>query len=41
MDSLRAAIAENVRRVLRGEPALYTKNPEVVTRWQERVARLA
>jgi D-3-phosphoglycerate dehydrogenase len=41
MDSLRTAIAENVRRILRGEPALYTKNPEVFARWQERIARLA
>jgi D-3-phosphoglycerate dehydrogenase len=41
MDSLRTAIAENVRRILRGEPALYTKNPEVLPRWQERIARLA
>ena len=41
MASLRQAIAENVRRILRGAPALYTKNPEVLARWQERIARLA
>jgi len=41
MASLRQAIAENVRRLLRGAPALYTKNPEVLARWQERIARLA
>lgn len=41
MESLRTAIAENVRRILRAEPALYTKNPEVLARWRERIARMA
>jgi D-3-phosphoglycerate dehydrogenase len=42
---LRAAIppaaAENVLRVLRGEPPLYVKNPEVLPAWRQRLAALA
>ncbi|MGB4442657.1 MAG: NAD(P)-dependent oxidoreductase [Coriobacteriia bacterium] len=40
MDSLPAAAVENVRRVLEGEPPLYTKNPEVIERWKERLQRI-
>jgi D-3-phosphoglycerate dehydrogenase len=32
--------AENVLRVLRGEPPLYVKNPEVVAAWRQRLASL-
>lgn len=41
MASLPVAALENVSRVLKGEPPLYTKNPEVLERWRERLARLS
>lgn len=40
MDSLPIAALENVRRVLKSEPPLYTKNPEVLARWRERLGTL-
>jgi phosphoglycerate dehydrogenase-like enzyme len=33
--------AENVLRVLRGEPPLYVKNPDVLPAWRQRLASLA
>ena len=41
MASLPVAARENITRVLKGEPPLYTKNPDVLPRWRERLARLA
>lgn len=40
MDSLPVAARENVRRVFNGEPPLYTKNPDVLPRWRDRLATL-
>lgn len=34
------AAVENIKRVLRGEPPLYCKNPEVIGRWRERLKQL-
>jgi phosphoglycerate dehydrogenase-like enzyme len=34
------ATVENVARICRGEPPRYFRNPEVVDRWRERLARL-
>jgi hypothetical protein len=31
---------ENITRILRGEPPLYCKNPEVISAWQRRLANL-
>jgi len=39
--SLAPAAVENVMRVLRGEPPLYVRNPEVLPAWRQRLARLA
>jgi phosphoglycerate dehydrogenase-like enzyme len=41
MDAIPPAAAENVLRVLRGEPPLYVKNPEVMPAWHQRLAALA
>ncbi len=38
--ALPIAAAENILRGLRGEEPLYTRNPEVLTRWHERLAKL-
>lgn len=35
-----AAAQENVVRIARGEPPPYLKNPDVLPRWRERLARL-
>jgi len=35
------ALLRNIENVLKGEPPLYTKNPNVVPRWRERLSRLA
>ena len=40
MAALAPAAAENVLRVLRGEPPLYVKNPEVLPAWRQRLAAL-
>ena len=40
MASLPVAAVENVSRVMKGEPPLYTKNPEVIDRWKERIAKM-
>jgi phosphoglycerate dehydrogenase-like enzyme len=40
MDAIPPAAAENVLRILRGEPPLYVKNPEVLPAWQQRLASL-
>ncbi len=32
---------ENITRILRGEPPLHCKNPEIIPAWRERLARLA
>ena len=34
------AAVENITRILRGEPPLYCKNPEVIAAWQRRLANL-
>ena len=34
------AAVENITRILRGEPPLYCKNPEVIPAWQRRLANL-
>ncbi len=39
-ESFVPAAIENVKRVLRGEPPLYLRNPDVLPAWRERVARL-
>lgn len=38
--ALPVATVENVTRALHGEPPLYVRNPEVLPRWRERLARL-
>jgi phosphoglycerate dehydrogenase-like enzyme len=38
--SLGPAAVENITRGLRGEPLLYLRNPEVLSRWHERLQRL-
>lgn len=35
------AAEENITRILKGEPPLYCKNPEVIPKWRERMARIA
>jgi hypothetical protein len=40
MASLPVAAKANVERVLRGEPPLYTKNPEAIERWKARLAKI-
>ena len=40
MAALPPAAAENVLRVLRGEPPLYVKNPEVLPAWRQRLEAL-
>jgi phosphoglycerate dehydrogenase-like enzyme len=40
MAALAPAAAENVLRVLRGEPPAYVKNPEVLPAWRQRLAAL-
>lgn len=40
MASLPVAMLENIRRVLRGEPPLYVKNPDVLPKWRERIKKL-
>jgi len=40
MAAIPPAAAENVLRVLRGEPPLYVKNPEVIPAWRQRLAAL-
>jgi phosphoglycerate dehydrogenase-like enzyme len=37
---LPAAAVANVTRALRGEEPLYVRNPDVLPRWRERLARL-
>jgi hypothetical protein len=34
------ATYENVVRIAAGEPPLYFKNPQVLPKWRERLARL-
>ncbi len=40
MAAIPPAAAENVLRVLRGEPPLYVKNPEIIPAWRQRLATL-
>ncbi len=40
MASLPVAALENIRRVLRNEPPLYTKNPQVIDQWKARLTQL-
>ncbi len=40
MESFVPATYENVVRIAAGEPPLYFKNPQVLTKWRERLARL-
>jgi phosphoglycerate dehydrogenase-like enzyme len=40
MAAIPPAAAENVLRVLRGEPPLYVKNPEILPAWRQRLAAL-
>jgi len=40
MAAIPPVAAENVLRVLRGEPPLYVKNPEVLLAWRQRLASL-
>jgi D-3-phosphoglycerate dehydrogenase len=35
------AAVENITRILRGEPPLYCKNPEIIPAWKRRLANLA
>jgi phosphoglycerate dehydrogenase-like enzyme len=39
-ESFIPATCENVVRIARGDPPLYFKNPQVLPKWQERLARL-
>ena len=41
MAAIPPVAAENVLRVLRGEPPLYVKNPEVLPAWRQRLATLS
>jgi phosphoglycerate dehydrogenase-like enzyme len=41
MAAIPPTAAENVLRVLRGEPPLYVRNPEVLPSWRQRLASLA
>jgi D-3-phosphoglycerate dehydrogenase len=40
MDSFVPAAYENVVRIAAGEPPLYFKNPQVLPKWRQRLARL-
>ncbi|WP_089718553.1 2-hydroxyacid dehydrogenase [Candidatus Entotheonella palauensis] len=40
MAAIPPTAAENVLRLLRGEPPLYVKNPEILEAWQKRLALL-
>ncbi len=40
MAAIPPAAAENVLRLLRGEPPLYVKNPEALEAWRKRLAQL-
>jgi D-3-phosphoglycerate dehydrogenase len=40
-DSFLHTAVENVVRLLRGEPPLYVRNPEVLPRWRARIERMA
>ncbi len=39
-DAIPGTALENIERILRGEPPLYCRNPEVVDAWRRRLARL-
>lgn len=39
-DSFLATALENISRILRGEPPLYVRNPDVLPAWRSRIARL-
>lgn len=39
-DAIPGTAIENIERIMRGEPPLYWRNPEVEPRWRERLARL-
>lgn len=41
MASLPVAAVANVSRVIKGEPPLYTKNPEAIDKWRKRLAAMA
>ncbi|MEL0084135.1 MAG: hypothetical protein VW985_14005 [Gammaproteobacteria bacterium] len=41
MESLPVAAVANVGNVLKGEPPLYTKNPEAIDKWKARLATLS
>jgi D-3-phosphoglycerate dehydrogenase len=41
MATIPPVAAENVLRILRGEPPLYVKNPEALSAWHRRLATLA
>lgn len=38
--SLPVAAVENITRILRGDPPLYCKNPEILDAWRNRIAKL-
>jgi hypothetical protein len=40
MDSLPVAALANVGNVMKGEPPLYTKNPEIIGAWKNRIAAM-
>lgn len=40
LESLVPCAVESARRILKGEPPLYVKNPEVLAHWRERVTKL-
>jgi hypothetical protein len=40
MAAIPPAAAENVLRILRGEPPLYVKNPDILPAWRQRLAAL-
>lgn len=40
-DAIPTTAMENIDRLLRGEPPLYFRNPQVANRWKDRLARLA
>ena len=39
-DAIPPTALENIGRIFRGELPLYPRNPEVLSRWHERLARL-
>jgi D-3-phosphoglycerate dehydrogenase len=41
MAAIPPAAVENVLRILRGEPPLYVKNPDILPAWRQRLAALA